>query len=121
MAEDAMTDIHQRRQSAQALIEELDSSFFKALAEPVRIEILKYLMLNGQSDVGKISAQMPQDRSVISRHLSLLNSVGLVSCVKQGRYALYDVDSNFFVNKLNAISDKILTCMSECGIPRAPS
>jgi len=117
-----MTDYNltQRRKSAQALVNELDSGFFKALAEPVRVEILKFLMLNGTSDVGEISDEMPQDRSVISRHLSMLHASGLVSCEKRGRHAYYDVDSNFFVNKLNAINAKILTCMSECGIPREP-
>ena len=107
----------QREQSAGDLVKELDSSFFKTLGEPVRIEILKFLMLHGSSDIGTISANMPQDRSVISRHLNIMLAAGLVTCTKQSRHSFYDVDSLFFLNKMESITGKIKTCMAECEIP----
>lgn len=106
----------QREQSATVLVNELDSAFFKTLSEPVRVDILKFLLLNGSSDIGTISKSMPQDRSVISRHLNIMLGAGLVSCVKQSRHTFYDVDSHFFLNKMQSITDKIKTCMLECGL-----
>ena len=60
----------------------LDSKFLKALSEPVRIEILKFIMRNGRTDIGTIAENMPQDRSVISRHLNLMHDVGILICEK---------------------------------------
>ena len=107
----------QREKSAAALVSELDSTFFKTLSEPVRIELLKFLMLHGSSDIGTISENMPQDRSVISRHLNLMLSSGLVSSEKQGRHTFYDVDSQFFLTKFESIAEQIRVCMKEFGIP----
>jgi DNA-binding transcriptional ArsR family regulator len=59
------------------LVKVLDSKFLKALSEPVRIEILKFIMRNGRTDIGTIAENMPQDRSVISRHLNLMHEVGI--------------------------------------------
>lgn len=105
-----------RAMFAQALVNELDSSFFKMLGEPVRIEILKYLMLHGASDIGTIAMHMPQDRSVISRHLNAMRGAKLVTHEKQGRRSVYDVDSLFFLNKIEAIAAEIRACMTGCGI-----
>ncbi len=55
-----------------------DSKLFKTLSEPVRMEILKFLMLNGRSDIGTIAENMPQDRSVISRHLNLMREAEIL-------------------------------------------
>jgi DNA-binding transcriptional ArsR family regulator len=66
------------------LTKNFDLKFFKTMSEPVRLEILKFLMVNGRSDIGTIAEHMPQDRSVISRHLNLLNFTEQVKqCVDQ--------------------------------------
>ena len=93
---------------------ELDSRFFKALSEPVRVEILKFLMLRGCCDIGTIAENMPQDRSVISRHLSTMLDAGLVTCVKESRFSYYDVNSQFFLMKAEAIVEQIKNCIQEC-------
>jgi DNA-binding transcriptional ArsR family regulator len=54
---------------ANELVAVLDSKFFKSLGEPVRVEIIRFLLLNGRADIATIAENMPQDRSVISRHL----------------------------------------------------
>ena len=71
-----------RSQIAEELVEAVDSKFFKTLSEPVRVQILKYLMLNGRADIQTIAENMPQDRSVISRHLNLMQEAGILTCLE---------------------------------------
>ena len=104
--------------TAQNAIEELvknfDSKFFKTLSEPVRIEILKLLMLNGRLDIGTISENMPQDRSVISRHLNLMREVGILKCEKKTRHLFYEINGQAFLEKLESITKQIRQSMAAC-------
>jgi|APSaa5957512622_1039677.scaffolds.fasta_scaffold125033_2 DNA-binding transcriptional ArsR family regulator len=99
---------------AQDLIEGWDARFFKTLGEPVRMEILRYLLLNGRSDIGSISENLPQDRSVISRHLQLMLDSGLLHCEKETRFRYYSINGGNFINKLEATAFQLRKCMSVC-------
>ena len=99
---------------AEELVEVFDSKFFKTLSEPVRVQILKYVMLNGRVDIGTIAENMPQDRSVISRHLTLMHAVGILQCEKESRHMFYEINAQAFLDKLVNITEKIRTCMAEC-------
>ncbi len=61
-----------KAKAIEKALKNIENDFVRALAEPVRIDILKLIVLNGSSDVKSLAAEMPQDRSVISRHLSLM-------------------------------------------------
>ena len=103
-----------RTQIADELVEAVDSKFFKTLSEPVRVQILKFLMLNGRADIQTIAENMPQDRSVVSRHLNLMQEAGVLTCQKENRHVFYDVNGQPFLEKLVDITEKIRTCMKEC-------
>ena len=103
-----------RTQIAEELVEAVDSKFFKTLSEPVRVQLLKYLMLNGRSDIQTIAENMPQHRSVVSRHLDLMQEAGILTCEKENRYVFYNVNGQPFVEKLVDITEKIKKCMNEC-------
>ena len=103
-----------KKQIAEELVEILDSVFFKTLSEPVRVQILKFLVLNGRSDIGTIAEQMPQDRSVISRHLNLMQTVGILTCEKETRHIYYEINARAFLEKVEGIADKIRECMLAC-------
>jgi len=102
----------------EELVKNFDSKFFKTLSEPVRIEILKLLMLNGRSDIGTISENMPQDRSVISRHLNLMREVGILKCEKKTRHLFYEINGQTFLEKLESITKQIRQCMAACCSPQ---
>ena len=102
------------KNAVEELVNNFDSKFFKTLSEPVRIEILKFLILNGRSDIGTISENMPQDRSVISRHLNLMREVGILKCEKKTRHIFYEVNGQVFVEKLESITNLIRQCMDVC-------
>lgn len=103
-----------KREIAEELVRILDSKLFKTLSEPVRVQILKFLLLNGRSDIGTIAEQMPQDRSVISRHLNLMYEAGILASEKEGRYIYYDVNPGEFLEKVEGIAGTLRTCISVC-------
>ena len=104
----------QKRVAAEDLINAFDSKFFKTMSEPVRMQILKFLLLNGRSDIATIAENMPQDRSVISRHLNLMSEVGILKCEKETRHVFYEIDGNVFIAKLETMTNQIRKCMPLC-------
>mgnify|MGYP003149500748 CR=1 FL=1 len=80
-----MTTSPTRTQAIEAAIESLDGAFFKALCEPPRVAVLKRVMQLGRADVTEIAAELPQERSVVSRHLQVLLEAGIVPRRLDGR------------------------------------
>ncbi|NJD91416.1 MAG: winged helix-turn-helix transcriptional regulator [Geobacter sp.] len=109
--------IKTREAHAAELVEILDSKFFKVLSEPVRVEILKFLVLNGSSDIAAIAKALPQDRSVISRHLKFMFEAEILCCEKVSRHVYYQVNATAFRDKLVNIADQISECMAQCCCP----
>lgn len=102
-----------REEAANKILDVIDSEFFKALAEPVRVELIKVLLLHGPADINSISRHMPQDRSVISKHLQILLRAGLLDCEKNGRYRIYSLKGEAFVGQLEKIfttAQKLIAC-----------
>ena len=98
-----MTTFTTRTQAIEAAIESLDGAFFKALCEPPRVAVLKRVMLLGRADVTEIAAELPQERSVISRHLQVLLDAGIVRASKVGRQMFYEVDGPAIIQRLENI------------------
>lgn len=100
--------------AVEKLVDALNSKLFKALSEPVRAEILKYLLINGRSDIGTIAENLPQDRSVISRHLNLMSEAGILKSEKEARHVFYEINGTTFLSEFEGIFENIKKCMSEC-------
>jgi DNA-binding transcriptional ArsR family regulator len=77
--------------AAEQCVSTLDTKFFKALCEPARVAVFRELVLLGRCDIATLSARMPQDRSVISRHLQILADAGIVRAARSGRHILYSI------------------------------
>ena len=101
----------------EGLTKNLDSRFFKSLSDPVRQELLKYLLLYGRVDVGTIAQHLPQDRSVISRHLQLMRDAGVLISEKEGRFVFYSINGQEFLAKLEALVDQMRACIPVCCPP----
>lgn len=71
----------------------LDSTFFKAFSEPARNAAFREVVLLGRADIGTIAERLPQDRSVISRHLRILTEAGVLRASREGRRTLYEVNT----------------------------
>ncbi len=68
------------------------NSFFKALNDPTRREILEMLR-QGDMTAGEIADAFHFSKPTISHHLDLLRQAGLVESVKQGQYIYYSLNT----------------------------
>ena len=98
-----MTFTKERKQAAEVCAKAFDTEFFKVLCEPVRIDIIQRLILLGRSDVATIAEGLPQDRSVISRHLSAMERANITTSEKEGRHMCYDLDGPAIVNRIKEL------------------
>jgi len=99
---------------AEAALDVFDTRFFKALCEPTRVEIMRKLVLLGACDVGTIAGGLAQDRSVISRHLAVLERAGICQTRKIGRRVFYDIDGPHNVAKVASILDAMKPMAELC-------
>lgn len=103
-----------RQKAVDAAISVLDTKFFGALQEPARIAVLRRLMLLGRADIGQIAEDLPQERSVISRHLQILLEANIVCCMKEGRHRYYQVDGPAVLRNLEAITQRLAAITPFC-------
>jgi len=96
------------------LLQAFDTQFFKAFSEPVRLEIVRFLLKNGRSDVAAIAETFPQDRSVISRHLKTLLDAGIVTAEKETRHMMYQLDGKAVLANLELLVARIKDCLAVC-------
>jgi DNA-binding transcriptional ArsR family regulator len=92
-----------RKEAARRCAAVLDESFFKAFAEPARIAAFREVVLLGRADIGAIAARLPQERSVVSRHLQVLADAGALKAAKDGRRILYEVNADEIARRLEAM------------------
>ncbi|MBX9913978.1 MAG: transcriptional regulator [Pseudomonadaceae bacterium] len=109
-----MSQPNSRTQAADACVEILDTEFFRAFCEPARIEIFRVLILQGRSDIGSIAETMPQDRSVIARHLQTMQRAGLLRAQSEGRHTFYEINGPSIASRFSQINQLIQTLTPLC-------
>ena len=63
----------------------------KALADPIRREILE-LLKKGRLSAGEISAHFDVTAAAVSRHLSVLREADLIRDAREGKYIYYELN-----------------------------
>jgi len=92
----------------------LDSEFFKALADPSRLNILASLaQKSADQTVSEIAECCPQSLSVVSRHLKTLKDGGIVSSEKIGKEVIYRVRTGDVIQRLRDLADALEQCCPE--------
>ena len=99
-----MTATANRIKAADCCTEVLGTEFLQALCEPSRCSILRELVLKGRSDIRTLAADMPIDRSVISRHLQTMERAGIVRSEKEGRHTFYQVNGPNLISELENLT-----------------
>lgn len=92
-----------RQEAAQQCVAVFDTGFFKALCEPARIAVLRELILLGRADIAAIAQRLPQDRSVVARHLQQLAAAQIVGAEKVGRHVFYRINASGVAERLEGI------------------
>lgn len=65
----------------------------KALADPIRREILTMLK-SGRQSAGEIAQQFPVTDASISRHLSVLKEADLIRDNREGKFIYYELNTS---------------------------
>ena len=108
-----------REKAARELAEILDAKLFKALCDPVRQKIVYLLTLEGRSDVQSVAQHLPQDSSVISRHLTILHDAEVVRRTKEGRHVFFEVDGPAMTQRMEKILQRFRNIIPLCCPPDA--
>ena len=103
-----------RAKAAREVAGSLDHPLFKALCEPARVEIVRLLTLCGRCDLKALAARLPQDASVVSRHLSVLHDAGVVRREKLGRHVYFEIDGPTVCNRMEKILARFRSMAAIC-------
>lgn len=76
----------------------------KALADPVRREILNMLKA-GRLSAGQITDRFPITAAAISRHLSVLKEADLIRDTREGKFIYYDLNATVLEEMLLWVAD----------------
>ena len=76
----------------------------KALADPVRREILNMLKY-GRMSAGEITDRFDITAAAISRHLSVLKEADLIRDTREGKFIFYELNASVLEEILLWISD----------------
>jgi ArsR family transcriptional regulator len=69
--------------------------FFKAFCNPVRAQILEFL-LGGERCVCEMTGPLDQSQPLVSHHLALLREAGMVRVRSEGARVYYSIDFETF-------------------------
>jgi ArsR family transcriptional regulator, cadmium/lead-responsive transcriptional repressor len=78
---------------------------WEAMADPTRRKLLDLLVARGQATATTLTADMPVSRQAISKHLALLQRVGLIDGHRQGREVRYEVREQRLAEATEALSE----------------
>lgn len=82
----------------------------KAIAHPLRLEILRILEHHEPISVKELSEKLEQnaEQSLLSHHLTKMKDKGILQSEKQGKYILYSLKDRQVL--------KIFDCMENCEL-----
>ncbi|MEF3317557.1 autorepressor SdpR family transcription factor [Peptoniphilus grossensis] len=72
------------------------SDTFKALSDPVRLEILNMLKKNGRMNAGEIADNFDLSKATISHHLKILKEQDLIYETKEKNFIYYELNTSVF-------------------------
>lgn len=91
----------------QELAYKIQADFIRALAHPVRLQIIE-LLKKGEQNVGSIVKVLGIQQSSLSRHLTILKESGILKARQQGLLIYYDIEDHEIFKVLKAA--RILLC-----------
>ncbi|MGE2718894.1 ArsR/SmtB family transcription factor [Mycolicibacterium celeriflavum] len=90
------------------------SSFFNALGDPNRLRIVTRLCDGGPCSTSEVAEVVPVSRQATTKHLMLLESVGVVSSERNGRERIWRMrseplaDASEYLTKLSQRWDRAI-------------
>lgn len=92
---------------------QLTASYFKALAHPARLAILKYLAESKVCISGDITNELPLSRTTVNQHLAELKNMGFIKGTTEGVKVNYCINSE----KIGALKKVLGDFLSTIELP----
>ncbi len=89
---------------------------FAALSDPIRRQIVDWLVDGGSGTSTEFAARVPISRQAVSRHLGELKRAGVVVSTKNGREVRYSLTTESMTEAMNWISQR--TTMWDSALKR---
>jgi predicted transcriptional regulator len=83
----------------------IDDELWSAVGEPTRRRILDLLLAEGVGTATTLSEQLPVTRQAVAKHLGVLDRVGLVHGMPEGRERRYVVDQAQLVQAVAQLTE----------------
>lgn len=74
------------------MIAAIDDDLWSAIGDPTRRRLLDLLLAEGVGTPTSLSEHLPISRQAVTKHLGVLDAVGLVHATPAGRERRYEVD-----------------------------
>jgi ArsR family transcriptional regulator, arsenate/arsenite/antimonite-responsive transcriptional repressor len=88
------------------------STFFNALSDPIRLEILTFLR-EGEKCVCEIVPHLNLIQPLISRHLKILRDSGLIKCRKDGTKRMYSIVDQRVFTVIDSLTPELLDVLTK--------
>jgi len=85
---------------------------FSALSDPIRLEIIEFLR-DGEKCVCEITPHLKLLQPVVSRHLKILKSAGLVKRRKKGTWHMYSVTNPEVYAVIDRLNPELLDALKQ--------
>ena len=83
----------------------VDDDLWSAVGDPTRRRMLDLLLADGAGTATSLSERLPVTRQAVSKHLVVLDRVGLVSVTPAGRERRYQVDEAQLARAIAQLAD----------------
>lgn len=83
----------------------VDDELWSAIGDPTRRRMVDLLLTEGVSTATTLSEQLPVTRQAVSKHLVVLDRVGLVHVTPAGRERRYRVDESQLARAVAQLAD----------------
>jgi DNA-binding transcriptional ArsR family regulator len=83
----------------------VDDDLWSAVGDPTRRRMLDLLLAEGAGTATTLSEQLPVTRQAVSKHLVVLDRVGLVHAAAAGRERRYQVDEAQLARAVAQLAD----------------
>lgn len=90
----------------------LKAKIFKALSDPVRLDILEFLR-NGEKCVCEIIPEAKLIQPVVSRHLKILKDCGMIRDRKEGNRRLYSITDQRIFRIIDNLNPELISSLTE--------
>ena len=71
---------------------QLPAPVFAALGDETRLALVRKLSGEGQSSISQLTVGSNKTRQAVTKHLCVLEKVGIARCVRSGRESLYELN-----------------------------